>query len=70
MLLLGGVGFDGMAMGDAEACLYREENLRQGSRSILKGAHNEERYFASEIYGIMARKDHIIMRDLTEGEGG
>jgi hypothetical protein len=51
----------------ARAHLYRGNNLQQGSRSIHKGSHNEEKPNESKNYGITKR--HLEnTRELTGRE--
>ena len=65
MLLLEREGFDGMAMEEVEVCLYRGNNLQQGSRSIHMRSRNEEKLNASKNYGILTRKDLEDTKELT-----
>jgi hypothetical protein len=52
----------------AGAHLYRGNNMHQGSRSIHRRSHNEEKPNASKNYGIAERKDLEDMKELTTHE--
>ena len=54
----------------AKACLYRGNNLQQGSRSIHMRSRNEEKLNVSKNYGILTRKDLEDTRESTSRERG